>query len=61
MSSSALTGPRQKGSGFIKKLNKFVKTPAVKTVRKAFRPLGQAMLTAGQDMAMQGLVCLNRV
>jgi hypothetical protein len=55
MSSSALQGPRQQGSGFIKKLNKFVKTPAVKTVRKSFRPLGQAMLTAGQDMAMQGL------
>jgi len=55
MSSSALTGPRQQGSGFIKKLGKFVKTPAMKTVRKSFRPLGQAMLTAGQDMAMQGL------
>jgi len=55
MSSSALQGPRQQGSGFIKKLGKFVKTPAMKTVRKSFRPLGQAMLTAGQDMAMQGL------
>jgi hypothetical protein len=43
------------GQGFIKKLNKFVKTPAVRTVRRAFQPLGQAMLTAGQDMAMQGL------
>jgi len=55
MSSSALQGPRQQGQGFIKKLNKFVKTPAMKTVRKAFRPLGQAMLTSGQDLAMQGL------
>jgi hypothetical protein len=55
MSSASLQGPRQQGSGFIKKLNKFVKTPAMKTVRKSFRPLGQAFLTAGQDMAMQGL------
>jgi hypothetical protein len=59
MSSSALQGPRQQGSGFIKKLNKFVKTPAVRTVRRAFKPLGQAMLTAGQDMAMQGLEQAN--
>ena len=52
MSSQALQGPRQQGSGFIKKLNKVVKNPAARTVRRAFKPLGQAMLTAGQDMAI---------
>ena len=53
MSIQALN-PKQ-GQGFIKKLNKFVKTPAVKTVRKALRPIGQAMFNTAQDLAMQGL------
>ena len=43
------------GSGFGKKLTKFVRSPAIKTVRKAFRPLAQQAFNDAQDVAFAGL------
>ena len=43
------------GMGFGKKLTKFVRSPAVKTVRKAFRPLAQKAFEDAQDVAFAGL------
>jgi len=43
------------GQGFGKKLTKFVRSPAVKTIRKALRPLAQELFEGARDLAFQGL------
>ena len=43
------------GQGIGKKITKFVRSPAVKTVRKALRPLAQKAFEDAQDVASAGL------
>ena len=43
------------GQGIAKKAAKFFRSPAIKTVRKAFRPLAQQAFEDAQDVAFQSL------
>jgi len=57
-SQQALQGMGHQGAGlksFSKGLTKFVRSPAIKTVRKAFRPLAQKAFEDAQDVAFAGL------
>jgi hypothetical protein len=51
----ALAGMSPTGMGIGKKITKLVRSPAVKTVRRAFRPLAQKAFEDAQDVAFAGL------
>lgn len=54
LASQNVEHPQQRG-GSLKSFSKFMNKPAVRDIRKALKPIGQAAFNTAEDMALQGI------